>query len=265
MIIERIKLKKLNNTRDLGGFPAEGGKHIKKKMLIRSGRLYKLPEKTVAKLKAMGVSTVIDLRTERERLEHPSTIIEGIEYIYMPLTCTATTGITYEKSMAKTMKSESKRIKEEFGTAENYMVNIYEIILTHDDSRQKLKKFFDILLRAEGCVLWHCSAGQDRTGICAMLLEAVLGVDEELIIKDYTATNRFQRGKRNAQKLGLLIAPVSFKFKKLLFAMMKAKRQYIVGALEYIKREYGSVVGYCKQALGVTDEEILKLKDKYLE
>ncbi|MDE6505505.1 MAG: tyrosine-protein phosphatase [Clostridia bacterium] len=265
MRIERLKLKKLNNTRDLGGFPAENGKRIKYGKLIRSGKLYKLPKSTVSALEALNVTTVIDLRIEREKYEYPSTEIKGVKLVSLPLVCTATVGITHTKSMARTMLKESKRIKTEFGSADNYMQSVYELLLFNEQSQEKLKEFFKLVSADESCILWHCNAGKDRTGLCAMLLESLLGVDEDLIIKDYCISNKFQFGKRFWQKAGLVIAPIPLRFKQILYALMAAKPQYIKGAITEIKRRYGSVAEYCKQALGVTDEQIKALKDKYLE
>lgn len=63
MQIERLQLKKLNNTRDLGGLPTKDGREIKCGLLFRSGRLYNLPPSTIEKLKALGIKTIVDLRT----------------------------------------------------------------------------------------------------------------------------------------------------------------------------------------------------------
>lgn len=266
MRIERLNLKKLSNTRDLGGFPAADGKKIRKGKLIRSGRPYKLPPVTIKALQDMGVSTIVDMRIDRERLEYPCTIIPGAKHINLPLVCTATVGITHEKSMASTMLKESKRIKSEFGNADKYMKSVYEIILFTPDSQKKLKKFLDLVRDEEGTILWHCNAGKDRTGISAMLLEFLLGVDEELIIQDYCISQKyFQPSKRRAQRLGLIIAPIPLQFKRILYALMAAKPEYIISAIETMKERHGSVINYCKEELGVTDEDIKILRDKYLE
>lgn len=265
MRIQKIKLKKLDNTRDLGGFLTESGKTIKHGKLIRSGRLYKLPKSTVKSLEQMGISTIIDMRMDVERQEYPSTQIDGAKLVLLPLVCTATTGITHTKSMARTMFEESKRIKTEFGSADNYMQSVYHVLLFDEDSRARLRKFFDLVIADENCVLWHCSAGKDRTGIAAMLLEFVLGVDEQTIIEDYIISERFQRRKRILQRTGIFIAPMPKRFKEILVALMKAKPQYITGAIAEMKERYGSVLEYCKQAIGLTDEEIEFLRDKYLE
>ena len=266
MRIERLKLKRLSNTRDLGGFPAADGKKIRSGKLIRSGRLYKVPQSTVQALQNIGVSTIVDMRIERERLEYPCTPIPGARHINLPLICAATTGITSEKSMASTMLKESKRIKTEFGNADNYMKSVYEIILFSPESQQMLKEFLDLVRDEEGTILWHCNAGKDRTGISAMLLEFLLGVDEDLIIEDYCISEKyFQPSMRRAQRFGLFIAPIPLQFKRILYALMAAKPEYIISAIETIKERHGTVIDYCKEALGVTDEDIKILRDKYLE
>lgn len=265
MQIVRLKLKKLNNTRDLGGLPTKDGKTVKYNRLIRSGRLYDLPEGTVNYLKRTGLTTVIDLRIDQEQAEHPDTVIDGAVYYWLPLLCTATPGITREKTMKKTMVTESKRIKSEFGSVDNYMIDMYKKILYNGQSRDTLKKFFRLVVESEGCVLWHCSGGKDRAGICAMLIESLLGVSDEVIVLDYVSSQRFQRRKYTWSKLGLWIAPVSRQFRKILFAMMNAKKKYILALMEDVEYRYGSITEYCKKELDITEEDIALLKAKYLE
>lgn len=251
--------------RDLGGLPVESGKTIKRGKLIRSGRLYKLPTKTIDALHEMKVDTVVDLRLDKEIEGRPPAMLKGATYYSIPLVCTATPGITTGNSMAGTMHKESKRIKEEFGTAENYMISMYKFILFEPESQSKLKFIFDLLLKEENCIVWNCNSGKDRTGIVAMLIEGVLGVDRELIIADYMATKRIQRRRRRWQRFGMRLVPAFYGFKKLLYALMDAKPEYIIGAIDEIDARYGSIAGYVKEALGVTDDEIEILKQKYLE
>ncbi|MBO4989857.1 MAG: tyrosine-protein phosphatase [Clostridia bacterium] len=263
--ITTLRLKKLNNTRDLGGLPTKDGRVVKYGKLIRSGKLFKLPEKTIARLHQIGVTKIVDLRIDTEIGEYPDTMIPGAEYIRIPLLCTATAGITHDRSMRRLMAKESRRIKEEFGSADNYMIAMYESILFQKDPQQKLAEFLHMLIEEEGCVLWHCSAGKDRAGVCAMLVEGILGVDEHIMELDYCLSDVFQRRKRSWQKIGMTIAPVSGQFKALIIAMMKAKRIYIHAILEKIKERYQSIPNYCKEALGITEEEMKALRDKYLE
>lgn len=73
-VIKRLKLRKLSNTRDLGGLATDSGT-IKYGKLIRSGKLYKLPRSTVKKLETLNIETVIDLRTEQETAEKPDSVL----------------------------------------------------------------------------------------------------------------------------------------------------------------------------------------------
>ncbi|MGN0818537.1 MAG: tyrosine-protein phosphatase [Candidatus Coproplasma sp.] len=265
MHIKRLPLKKLFNTRDLGGMPAADGRKIARGRLIRSGKLYKLPDETVEKLKALGLKTVIDLRIYTEIEECPDTVIEGVEYIHLPVLCTVTPGITREKSMTRTMAIESRRIKKEFGNADNYMIAMYKAILLGDEPVALLKKCMRLIIENDGCILWHCSGGKDRAGLVAMLVEALLGVDEKIIVEDFVASHRFQRAKFFWNRFGLVIAPLVLRFKKILFGMMAAKPSYIIETMKYLKEQFGSITEYCKRKLDVTDEDIAVMREKYLE
>ena len=264
-IIKRLQLKKLFNTRDLGGMPAEGGMAIKHGKLIRSGKLNKLPRDTVEKLKKKGVNLVIDLRIFTECEEYPDTAIDGAEYVHLPLLCTATPGITREKSMIRTMAIESRRIKNEFGSADNYMIAMYKMVLFSEEPVKYLKQCLRLIIDNDGCVLWHCSGGKDRAGLVAMLVESLLGVDEKIIIEDYVASRRFQHRKFFWNKVGLMISPLVPRFKQILYGMMEAKPRYITETMNAVKAQYGSIVNYCSEMLGVTDDEIVTMKQKYLE
>lgn len=263
--IRRIPLKKLFNTRDLGGLPAADGRKIVHGKLIRSGKLNKIPPRTVEALKNYGVTTVVDLRIYTEQEQDPDVLWEGVEYVHLPILCTATPGITREKTMKHTMVKESKRLKAEFGTADNYMAEMYCAVLLNEEPQALLKTMLRLIIDNEGCILWHCSGGKDRAGIVAMLVESLLGVPEEVVIADYVASHRFQRARFFWNRAGLVIAPCSIRLKRILYGMMAAKPQYITAAMDRVKQKYGSIVNYCKQVLDVTDEDIEIMKKKYLE
>ncbi len=265
MRVKRLKLKKLNNTRDLGGLTTSDGKTIKSGKLIRSGKLTDLPESTINALKQLGVTTVVDLRIPTEIGEHPDTLIDGVNYVCLPVLCTPTAGITSDETMRRTMVKESYRIKKEFGSADAYMTEMYRSILFNEQPQKELAKFLRLVVEEEGCILWHCASGKDRAGICAMLVEGLLGVDEETIIIDYLASRRFWRKKYSLNRLGLIIAPISLRFKKILYGLMRTKRKYLTAVIDDMKDRYGGITEYCKSVLNVTDEDINIIKTKYLE
>lgn len=265
MPIEKINIKKTKNMRDIGGLPAEGGKRIKCGKIVRCGRLSKLPPKAVEAICGMNVDTIVDLRTNREIAEHPPTILRGVSYHYLPLPGATPPDQSSSRHMASEVYAQSKRVKRDFGNPENYMVEMYKYIVFDHDCRAKLKTVFDLLLKEENCIIFHCNSGTDRTGILSMLIESVLGVEKQIIIDDYMASRTFQRRRRYWQRFALIFAPIPLSFKRLLFWQMLPKPQYMLRLLAEIESSYGSVVNYVKDALGVTEEEIKLLKLKYLE
>ena len=179
--ITRIELRKLFNTRDIGGLKTEDGRSVKSGVLYRSGLLHKLPKKTVRQLETLDINTIIDLRTDVEANQKPDVVFDGVNYVRCPVICTATPGITYEEKIAKIMYKEGKVLAEKYGTSDNYMTEMYRHIVTEENSVKELKHFFEVLLSDSGNVLFHCNSGKDRAGVCAMLLESVLGVKKQSI------------------------------------------------------------------------------------
>ncbi len=249
----------------MGGIPVADGKKLRCGKVIRSGRLSKLPEETVKALEELDIDNIIDLRTPREIAENPPTILKGVEYHYLTLIPTAPPEQTAAKHMSTEMYAQSKRVKKDFGTYENFMHAMYSYIAFEEQSKATLKKIFDLIAAEERCILFHCNSGTDRTGIIAMLLLSVLGADRQTIIDDYMLSYRLQRRRRYWQKFGLICSPISLKFKHLLYAQMLPKPQYISQLMDEIEEKYGTISDYMKNGLGMTEEQLLAIKDKYLE
>ena len=86
MKIKRIKLQKLKNTRELGGYPTSDGRTVKNNMLIRSGHLANASDDDIKTLtEKYGLRTVVDLRIDNEINEKPDNLTDEINYIRIPL------------------------------------------------------------------------------------------------------------------------------------------------------------------------------------
>ena len=268
--MNRLKLTKLTNTRDLNGIETADGRTIRDGKLIRSGKLSKLPKKTVRALQQRGVSLVIDLRMESERAYAPDTVWDGCRYVHIPLLWFPAYGVTDddlgtidEKGIIRA-RIEGDRIKRDFGNTDNYMIQTYRSMVFDGNAKEALRKFLRLVIEEDGCVLWHCASGKDRAGICAMLVEALLGVDEKTIISDYMISKEFMRRKFFFNKMALSIAPIKFSIKRVLFGLMRIKQQYIKTVIDEMKQRYGGITEYCQAELGITDADISILKEKYL-
>lgn len=126
--------------------------------------------------------------------------------------------------------------------------------------------FQELLELPEGTsLLFHCTQGKDRTGCAAMLILSALGVDEDTIMSDYLLTNEFNADLIAQERQELLAAGV--KEDELDDVMMLRDQvfpQVMNNALDWLKKEYGSVEGYIVQELGVTKEQIGQLQDRFL-
>src|SRR3546814_79257 len=69
------------------------------------------------------------------------------------------------------------------------------------------KVVFDDLLAKKGAVVYHCSAGQDRTGVATALVLSALGVPRDLILADYHLSTQYRRPENEMPKLDAAAYP----------------------------------------------------------
>ena len=264
MEVQRIKLKKLTNTRDLGGFPAADGKRIRPRRLIRSGELKKATDRDIETLTGrFGVHTVVDLRTDAEREQSPDPAIAGVTSVVLPVLDSSFFGIARDEDSVEAwlrlFRDESKDPKEIF-------CEMYRKLMFSDYVKPYYRTFFDTLLaNRHGAVLWHCTAGKDRAGVATILIGMALGVKREDLIEDYLMTDVFS--KKELRKIRLLI-PLKVKDKRIrecVYILLGVDRRYVKELFDLMDERYGGEEGYLKQFIGLTQQEILQLRELYLE
>ena len=142
------------NFRDLGGWPADGG-HIAYGKLYRGARLSRRMTERGKEifLHELGVDVDLDLRGIKESEAYVGPGVEGMEYLKIPV----------EKNLGRGTGN----------TQELYQLAIRSIIGWLGEGK---------------VVYFHCAGGADRTGTLAFLIEALLGVSESDLSKDYELT-----------------------------------------------------------------------------
>ena len=260
----RLELKTLNNTRDLGGMRGCGGGKIIPGRLIRSGQLFPASAEDLTAL-GKAVGTVVDFRTEQEIRERPDPEVPGAEYIHMEAFPSIAAGITREESADAML---FRAIREEPARARDHMISIYTDFITGDYCLSCYRSFLDLLLKErEKAVLWHCTAGKDRTGFAAVLLQEILGVDRDDIFEDYLRSNEYLK-----EEVAGLIAFIKAKAdgfgektEESLGYMFGAREEYLKALYGKAEELYGSFEGFMRSALNVTEEEKERLRLLYLE
>ena len=273
-------LRGVSNARQMGGYINRDGRAIKQNVLIRSGSLaHAIDSAKDALVNKYHVSDVMDFRYEREL--NPKTTdpeIEGITHHSVAMSPTGNIGkhfAEHPEDFEKLQQLQQQAGKTGDSTelsifqAELGMVNTDAFIkyFESDEAAACYSEAFKILLnKPEGsAVLFHCSAGKDRTGMVAMLLLSALDFDRDVIVQDYMLSN-----DGNAAKIEKLseAAHAYTSDEALLYQIMYTECVYpevIEKIMDDLNAEYGSVKEYLRKKVGLTDADFEKLQELYLE
>ncbi|WP_179288104.1 tyrosine-protein phosphatase [Terribacillus saccharophilus] len=231
----RLPINSLENCRELGGYSTEYGDQTKWHSFLRSSDMSKLSKEEIVFLREYGVKTVIDLRGEDEIETHKNPLAEEdfCEYYNIPFITEQVSDITFSSNV-------------------NSIGDFYiDLLKQNNDS---VKRIFDVIDQAEeGCIIFHCAAGKDRTGILAMLLLGLAGVEKKDIVSNYEVTYT------NLESLQQIENPHGDIPKEFLYS----NRDYIIRAYEYILHTYQSVEHYLLEK-GVGKDMIDRVKGRLL-
>lgn len=241
----RIDFEGLPNTRDLGGLPAADGRRVRSGLLLRSGTLYFATTADRRRLiEDYHLRTVVDLRGEDELSEYPDHMerLPGVRYVHADALKGAIAGISQNAEA----RAQLEAARTNTDDPALFMETVYPHILLGESGVAAYSALMRCVLETtDGAVLWHCHFGRDRCGMGSMLVEAALGVGREAMEEDYLATNRFNPDPPDERT--------------------DANPRFIHAAVTAATREFGGVMGYLREALGVTDADIAELRARYLE
>lgn len=159
-----ITIDGINNVRDMGGWTTESGKTVKYEMLYRGAQLNTtkdgkavniISESGLKTLKQLGIKTEFDLRTDTDVCKAP----EGIDLNYVLVANHTSYQGIFTSSNKDTVVSNYKKIFETLSDKSNYPIYT------------------------------HCQGGADRTGTYAFLLNGLLGVSYDDLIRDFELTS----------------------------------------------------------------------------
>ncbi|MGI4863777.1 MAG: tyrosine-protein phosphatase [Janthinobacterium lividum] len=245
-----VALQGGSNFRDLGGYPAAGGKHVKWGHIYRSADISKLTDNDLLALQSRHVALVCDLRGPQEYAQAPDRLPTGAKRIELPAGS--------EKIDPRLLSGGAKTLNRD---------SLMRAVYTNTSFFQaKYKPMFDELLALPGgeALLFHCSAGKDRTGIGAALVLSALGVDRQTIIKDYAATDVYWQVGREQQLQRMTQAGMSAQAVDAVRPLMAANPAYLAGTFASIDKQYGSVDKYLATEMGLTPKKLAALRAKYL-
>lgn len=188
-----IEMDGLVNLRDVGGIPTQDGGFIAPRRLLRSDNLQSLTEGDVARLRELGLTDVVDLRSDYEAaMEGPTRLSDGSVAVHqLSLFREWRGGIGEEKPDSRPEVLPEKALPwvdlEPNVQLENEVASHYlSYLLDRSDS---VLAALRTIATAEGAALVHCAAGKDRTGTIVALALSLAGADRAEIVADYAASS----------------------------------------------------------------------------
>ncbi|MET8507273.1 tyrosine-protein phosphatase [Streptomyces sp. NPDC004787] len=250
------------NLRDLGSLPLGPGRSVREGLVFRSGQLDRLDPADTA-VGALGIRTVVDLRTAGERAERPDRVPPGGRLVVADVLADflATSGLP-PAARLKTLLSDPALAEEHLGggRAQAAFTRTYRAFVTTESARASYRALLTELGNpAAGPLLFHCTAGKDRTGWAATVVLSLLGADEHTVMDEYLAVNP---GVREA------FAPLIEGFTAqggdpdLALALIGVVPEYLEAALDEVAVRHGSMEKYVREGLGVPDEVVDVLRER---
>ena len=243
-----VKLEGAINFRDIGNYVTVSGKKVKKGLLFRSADLSKLTNDDQKILEKLHIQYDFDFRGPYEVKSAPDKIPSTIERISLPAGSETIGDSNYMRDMVKKIKDSA------------FILSFYNNISSFKERYQPL---FDSLLsfKSEKALVFHCTAGKDRTGIAAALILYSLGVDEQTILNDYELTN-FYRREENEKTIAQMQKFYGMSYSNA-SALMAANREYLKSTFNTIKNQYGSLDYYLEKVMGLDNNKIFILRSYY--
>ncbi|MBQ8940658.1 MAG: tyrosine-protein phosphatase [Firmicutes bacterium] len=271
----RLKdIEGITNARQLGGYVNKNGRVIKQNVIIRTGKPSDGTENDFKLLsEKYKVSDMVDFRTENETKTAPEPTIEGAKNHHIPLNIAGDmSALATDEFMQAYAKASQSGDKGEILVllAENKMLptpQMYRNYFLGDEAAAGYKEFFNILLNKpeDASVLFHCTQGKDRTGMGSALFLYALDFDDEVVMEDYLLTNEANKAVIEADIEAVKNYTDDAETIELAKMMDGVDAPCLQAVIDDMNEQYGSVKGYLKEKIGLTDDDFAKLEKLYLE
>ena len=238
-----LNLHGATNFRDLGGYAGHGGRTVRWRRLFRSDHLAALTPQDVAALSDLGLARAFDLRGEAESAALPYAL-PGVAVHALPIEPTVVQRLKdlLDSGHQLTVQDTVRLMQQTYRA------------FVHDNAA-RFAALFGHLLESDAPLVFHCTAGKDRTGFAAAMILLALGVPRAVVMQDYLLTNEFFRMPHAASDR----VP-----QEVLDVLWRVQPDFLEAALHAVEADYGGVLPYLEKALGVGLRERERLAALYL-
>lgn len=255
-----IVLQRSSNFRDLGGYPAADGKHVRWGLIYRTAAMPMLTDADYAYVRALGIRSIVDLRSteERQLAQDLTPVNTGADY--------------FAKDYPASAVFSNLGPRPGGGGGITGLYREWLISLA-----PQYRAIFQNLLSGKGATSYHCSAGQDRAGVGTALILSALGVPRDVILQDYHLSTADRRPDNEMPR----IAPGQYPGNPVAEFYRRAQAggapltakplkdpagvAYLQATFDEIDKRWGSVDAYLDQVLGVDRAAVMRVRALYLE
>lgn len=249
-----IQIKKVNNFRTVGNIKNTEGRTLKSGKLYRSAHLHKLKKKSFDDIEKLGIKEVIDLRNSKEISQSPDQL--PAETVYKKYSAFEDEGDQLAQAKKLVLKG-----KVNASDADKRMIDFYREYVTENPAT--IKVIITEVLDSKDPILYHCTAGKDRTGIITALILTILKFDKKTIYNEYLLSNNFRKGL--VEKRLRLANSLHFIYPKMDLQVLEklswVEKRYLDAAFGEIDKKYGSTDAYIQQVLGISDTK----REEYIQ
>jgi len=243
------------NFRDIGGYRTADGHVVRRGLAYRSDQLDRLSDADLAAIGQLGPSAIVDLRTVTERAREPDRVPAGVRHEVLDVAADS------KGSLGGDMRLAMAQIARGEGGA--LLVAANREFVTLPSARRSYAALIRLMLAPGGPVVFHCTAGKDRTGWGTAVVLSLLGVPRETVMADYMLSNTMLAEKNNAmlaglERSGMRLNPAFLK------AALTVDPSYIGAAFDEVERTYGSMDMYARKGLGLSAGELRQLRARFL-
>ncbi|MEV6323338.1 tyrosine-protein phosphatase [Nocardia sp. NPDC051787] len=215
----------MQNARDIGGYRTTDGRTVRTGLVYRTGQLNNATAADLAGLTDRRVRSVYDLRTVYERALGPDRVPAGATANWADVI-----GQAPPEVLAPTLTGGD---------------GLYRAFITAPGANEAFASVLRSVIDTDGALLFHCTAGKDRTGWAAVVLLTVLGVDRATVTEDYLLSNRYRNARDDDPLNGV-------------------QQSWLDAAFDQANQTYGSFAGYVREGLKLTGAEIAALRAELL-
>jgi len=251
------------NFRDVGGVRTASGQWIRMGILYRSGSLNNLTTAEDQEMTALGIDRVVDLRTEAERAATADKLAPGTNYAVDDVLA-GNPDLSNITAAATALISGSNKSSATVAQAEGILTGLYKALPVLDTANTGYSQLFTsaATLPAGQALVFHCTAGKDRTGWATAAFELELGVPLSTVDADYLQSNRYVLPEYKP----VVASYVGQGGKaKVIDAVLGVQPQYLNTSLKVMDSAYGSVGAYFSKGLGLSPATVTALRHEMLE